>query len=302
MQTDIWKHLFNIHPGEVCNFSVFCLSSGKYCKFYLVWLPLAYKLKTKKQKTQQQTKHRFSNVVEFKLSVESVHDKLWVDLEHGSRRWQLLEKGTEWSGVMSWEVWDKFTLWRFLASPGRSVQTMAPSLGSAAGIQAGWALWGAGLGILAGLAELGPGVAGHGGRRWQLSSPLCRAAPLTNGIGSAGCETEAWCSDCPVSPCGMEPVCLSHSKVTRSVRLQCKASLRTGTTANSHRQDLETGLRLLIRVEKPLICAHAAVSSFGQLSQMLMWDITPETCLKTSIKPKPKISFLQYIAACWGLH
>lgn len=50
MQTDIWKHLFNIHPGEVCNFSVFCLSSGKYCKFYLVWLPLAYKLKTKKPK------------------------------------------------------------------------------------------------------------------------------------------------------------------------------------------------------------------------------------------------------------
>lgn len=93
------------------------------------------------------------------------------------------------------------------------------------------------LAILTGLTELGWGVAG-GEKEVTTWQRLCAEQHLwpqccRNGFGCAGCETETWRGDCPVSPWRTVPVCLSQSKVTGNVRLQCKASLKIGMAANS---------------------------------------------------------------------
>lgn len=176
------------------------------------------------------------------------------------------------------------------------------------GSQVAWALCWAGFRNPAWFDR--PGA--RGGWAWgqEVTTPLCRAAPLTrpccrDGIGSAGCGKQTWCSDCPVSPCGMRPVCVwvtAEALGMWSVQSfpegwnDCKQPQARPLNKSQH-WDYSEGWKNLS------FCAHAAVSSFGQLSQMLMlWGKTLEICLKTSIKLKPEICFLQCITACWGLH
>lgn len=190
-------------------------------------------------------------MVELKLSVELVHGRLWVDLEHGSRR-QLLGKGAQgqkWQAGRSGRsspFEDPLHLLAEMHKPWLLLLVLLQ------GSHVALALWGAGFRNLV-WQTWGQGWLGV---RQEMTTPLCRAAPLTrpccrDGIGSAGCGKQTWCSDCPVSPCGMGPVCLSHSRGTGNmISANLPWGLERLQTATGRISKLVPALRLLRRVEK----------------------------------------------------